>query len=188
MLLQASWTDPLHLTSPPWSTTPRQHVDWPRYHCRILLPISTTAGWFPAGLVGEAQMGLVQIGMHEKKRRREERIRTLKKQIRERTEKETGKGARERKYSKKYKFIKRVTLSRCSALIQALVYLVIPSTTNRVIFFSKFSFSFLFVMLIHPGLSRRLIADFRRKRRLRSVRLAVRKRLPTTLPPRCQLH
>jgi hypothetical protein len=111
MLLQASWTDPLHLTSPSWSTTPRQHVDWPRYHCRILLPISTTAGWFPAGLVGEAQMGLVQIGMHEKKRRREERIRTLKKQIRERTEKETGKGARERKYSKKYRFIKRVTLS-----------------------------------------------------------------------------
>jgi hypothetical protein len=32
-LLQASSTDPSDLlTSPPWSTRPRQHVDWPRHH------------------------------------------------------------------------------------------------------------------------------------------------------------
>jgi len=60
--------------------------------------------WLPAGLVGEAQMGLVQIGMHEKKRRRDERVRTLRKQIGEGMEKETGGNAK----AKVFRNVKRV--------------------------------------------------------------------------------
>jgi hypothetical protein len=43
-LLHDSPTDLLHLlTSPSWTATPRQHVDWPRHHYLVRLPIFTTA-------------------------------------------------------------------------------------------------------------------------------------------------